>query len=121
MHTLLVGMQSVDIIGINNAVTFLDVLEHSIIPIMRAYPDVNSVLVLDNASVHDREAIYGMVNAIGAVVLFLPPYSYDFNPIELAFKSSKDYLHRVYGNDMANNPLGDKLYEALTSNLYPCR
>ena len=84
---------------------------------MRPYPNVNSVLVLDNASVHDRDAIYALVGTIGAYVLFLPPYSYDFNPIELAFKVSKDYLLRHYDEFVAANPLGDKLRESLLNSV----
>ena len=42
------------------------------------------VVVLDNLSAHKREEARTAVEAVGARLLFLPPYSPDFNPIELA-------------------------------------
>jgi transposase len=61
---------------------------------MRSYPEINSVLVLDNAQIHHNQSLIELINAIGAQVLFLPPYSPDFNPIETAFSFIKGYLKR---------------------------
>ena len=44
-----------------------------------------SVLVLDNASIHKGGRIEGLVFQSGCRVLYLPPYSPDLNPIELAW------------------------------------
>jgi transposase len=41
-----------------------------------------SVLVMDNASIHKGTEIESMVTAAGCSLLYLPPYSPDFNPIE---------------------------------------
>jgi transposase len=43
------------------------------------------VVVLDNLSSHKRADAVRAIEAVGAAVLFLPPYSPDLNPIELAF------------------------------------
>ena len=66
-----------------NAETFMDALLNHIIPTMGQRGEPFSCLILDNASVHDHDAIYAAVQAHGADVLFLPPYSYDYNPIEV--------------------------------------
>jgi len=53
------------------------------------------ILVLDNLAVHK---VAGAVDAIyrrGASVLFLPPYSPDFNPIELSWSKMKAALKRL--------------------------
>jgi transposase len=50
------------------------------------------VVVLDNLRVHQAPAVAEAVAAYGARLLFLPPYSPDFTPIELAFSKLKTSL-----------------------------
>jgi transposase len=50
------------------------------------------IVVLDNLSAHKQEAARLAVEAAGARLLFRPPYSPDFNPIELAFAKIKAHL-----------------------------
>ena len=50
------------------------------------------VVVLDNLSVHKVAGLAKIVEARGARLLYLPPYSPDFNPIELAFSKLKTWL-----------------------------
>ena len=42
------------------------------------------IVVLDNCSIHKQEEIEEAIEAVGAWVLFLPPYAPDLNPIEIA-------------------------------------
>jgi transposase len=53
------------------------------------------LVILDNLSVHKQPAIRTMIEVAGCRVLFLPSYSPDFSPIELAFSKVKAYLRRV--------------------------
>ena len=41
------------------------------------------VVVMDNLSVHKSERVREMIEGVGAEILYLPPYSPDFNPIEI--------------------------------------
>lgn len=50
------------------------------------------VVVLDNLSAHKVAGLAELVEARGARLLYLPPYSPDFNPIELAFSQLKTWL-----------------------------
>lgn len=50
------------------------------------------VVIMDNLSVHKRPAVREAIEAVGARLLFLPPYSPDFNPIECAFSKLKAHL-----------------------------
>lgn len=50
------------------------------------------VVILDNLPAHKPAAIRDAIEAAGAVLLFLPPYSPDFNPIEMAFSKLKSWL-----------------------------
>ncbi len=50
---------------------------------------------MDNPSSHKRAAARKLIEAAGAELLFLPPYSPDFNPIEMAFSKLKALLRRA--------------------------
>ena len=51
---------------------------------------VGSVLVMDNARIHHRQTLQEIVEAAGCRIVYLPPYSPDFNPIELVWSWLKD-------------------------------
>lgn len=53
------------------------------------------VVVLDNLPAHKRLEAEQAIRACGAWLLFLPPYSPDLNPIELAFSKLKAHLKRL--------------------------
>jgi transposase len=53
------------------------------------------VVVMDNLSSHKRPQVRASIEAAGARVLYLPPYSPDFNPIEKAFAKLKALLRRA--------------------------
>jgi len=58
-----------------------------------------SVLVLDNASIHRGGAIRELVEKAGCSLLYLPPYSPDFNPIEPAWSWIKHRVRREAPRD----------------------
>ena len=53
------------------------------------------VVVLDNLPAHKRDEARRAVERRGAWLLFLPPYSPDFNPIKLAFLKFKAHMKRL--------------------------
>lgn len=56
----------------------------------------NSVIVLDNATFHKREDALLNVQQQGHILLFLPPYSPDLNPIEKKWAQAKS-IRRKFG------------------------
>jgi transposase len=50
------------------------------------------IVIADNLSSHQGPAITAAVERCGASLLYLPPYSLDLNPIELAFSKLKAHL-----------------------------
>jgi transposase len=60
------------------------------------------VIVLDNLGVHKNAAARRLVAARGCRLLFLPPYSPDYNPIELAFATLKAALRRAAARTRAD-------------------
>lgn len=53
------------------------------------------VVVMDNLAAHKAAIVRAAIEAAGATVLFLPPYSPEFNPIERAWAKLKDALRRM--------------------------
>jgi len=56
---------------------------------MNPFPAENSVLVMDNSAIHMSARIREMCEDCGVICVYLPLYSPDFNPIELAFSKIK--------------------------------
>ena len=55
----------------------------------------DEILLLDNSSVHRSKLVMQTFEECGIQVFFLPPYSPDFNPIELLWTHLKSYLKKV--------------------------
>lgn len=53
------------------------------------------VVIMDNLSSHKGPRVREMIEAAGAALLYLPPYSPDFNPIENAFAKLKAHLRKA--------------------------
>jgi transposase len=53
------------------------------------------IVILDNLSNHKVEGVQKAVAAVGAKVLYLPPYSPDLNPIEKLFSKLKTLLRKA--------------------------
>ena len=54
----------------------------------------NSIIVMDNCSVHHVHEVVDLIRQSGILLLFLPPYSPDLNPAEEAFSYIKGYLKK---------------------------
>ncbi len=70
---------------------FLAYVEQVLAPTLRQ----GDVVILDNLPAHKGAAIQAAVQARGARLQFLPPYSPDFNPIENAFAKLKALLRKA--------------------------
>jgi len=68
--------------------TFRAYIEQVLVPTLRP----GDVVVLDNLAAHKQPAVRLAIEQAGALLRFLPPYSPDFNPIELAFAKLKAFL-----------------------------
>ena len=53
------------------------------------------IVIMDNLSSHKGQGARQLIEAAGAALLFLPPYSPDFNPIENAFAKLKALLRKA--------------------------
>jgi len=77
-----------------NGEVFLDFVRKCLLPILMPLDGVNpnSIIILDNASIHHVDCVVDTIQSVGALVRFLPPYSPDMNPIEEVFAEIKQYL-----------------------------
>lgn len=83
---------------------FLAYLEHVLCPQLHS----GDVVVMDNLSSHKVEGVRARIEAAGAELLYLPPYSPDLNPIEKAWSKLKLLLRT------AKARTGEVLDQAIT-------
>lgn len=60
------------------------------------------IVVMDNLPAHKNPAIRAAIEARGAWLRYLPPYSPDFNPIEMAFSKLKSILRKAAARTIAD-------------------
>lgn len=68
--------------------SFRSYIEQVLVPTLQP----GDVVVLDNLAVHKQPEVRAAIESVGAQLRFLPAYSPDFNPIELAFAKLKAFL-----------------------------
>ena len=74
-----------------NAITFLGFIEHFLAPTLSP----GDIVVMDNLAAHKVSGVVEAIEAVGAQVRYLPPYSPDFNPIEQAWSKVKSVLRSI--------------------------
>jgi transposase len=74
--------------GAMNGQAFLAYVRQVLVPTLHR----GDVVILDNLSSHKQVGVRDAIEACGASVVYLPPYSPDLNPIELAFSKLKSLL-----------------------------
>ena len=80
--------------GTVNGDVFYDFVQSTLLPHLQPFNGINpnSVVVLDNCSIHHVEEVVALIQSVGALVLYLPPYSPDLMPIEECFNKVKQFL-----------------------------
>jgi transposase len=76
--------------GLNKAL-FESYVEQTLAPLLVE----GEIVLMDNLAAHVSEKVQKLTLTRGATVLFLPAYSPDLSPIELAFSKLKEYLRQV--------------------------
>jgi transposase len=92
--TFIAGLRSDGIVapfvfdGAINGAIFRQYVEDQLAPTLTP----GDVVVMDNLPAHKVTGIRELIEARGAILLYLPPYSPDLNPIELLFAKLKHLL-----------------------------
>jgi transposase len=77
--------------GATDTEMFLGFVQHMLVPRLKA----GQVVVMDNLPAHKSAKVDELIAAAGARALRLPPYSPDFNPIEMAISKIKALLRKL--------------------------
>ena len=77
-----------------NGDVFYHFVQDTLLPHLNIYNGVNpnSVVILDNCSIHHLADVVDLIHSVGALILYLPPYSPDLMPIEECFNKVKLFL-----------------------------
>ena len=102
-HTGMVAPMVLD--GPIDGATFRAYVERVLVPELRP----GDVVILDNLGSHKAPHVRAAIEAAGARLLHLPPYSPDFNPIEQAFAKLKALLRKAAERTV------DGLWDAIAS------
>ena len=89
--------------GATDTDLFVAFVRESLAPALRP----GQVVVMDNLAPHKSPQVAGLIEAAGATLLYLPPYSPDYNPIELAISKIKSVLRKLARRDV------DALFKAI--------
>jgi len=77
--------------GPMNGAWFLAYVQQVLAPTLKP----GDVVIMDNLAAHKSMPVKDAIEAVGARLLFLPPYSPDLNPIENAFSKLKALLRKT--------------------------
>jgi transposase len=77
--------------GTLNGLLFHTYLKERLAPALKK----GDTVIMDNCSAHIAKGVIQPLLEKGVNVVFLPPYSPDFNPVELAWSKIKAYLRKV--------------------------
>jgi transposase len=90
-----------------NGETFLAWVEQSLVPTLRPH----DIVVMDNLSSHKVKGVRQAIEAVGATLHYLPPYSPDLNPIEQYFAKLKSLLRKAAARtrETLDNAIADSL------------
>jgi transposase len=77
--------------GATNTLVFAGFIERFLVPVLRP----GDIVVMDNLSSHKASCVAEAIEAAGAELWYLPPYSPDLNPIELMWSKVKNSLRSI--------------------------
>ena len=101
--TLLASMSSegmgpcLAVVGSTTTAVFEAYVQKVLAPNLRS----GQIVVMDNLSAHKGERVKELIEERGCELLYLPPYSPDFNPIEEAFSKIKGVLRKAEARSRA--------------------
>lgn len=95
--SMLAALGFKQVVGKANLLGFTDALTFEAFMTQRVIPQLwkGACVILDNCSIHCREDLEPLVEAVGARLIFLPPYSPEFSPIENCWSKVKSILRSI--------------------------
>ena len=77
------------------------------------------IVIMDNLTSHKVKGVVDLIIAAGASVIYLPPYSPDFNPIEQMWSKVKAYLRKIKAitSELLEAAIAEALKQVTTSDI----
>ena len=94
--------------GAMDGPAFLAWIEQMLAPTL----EPGDIVVMDNLPAHKPDAVRTAIEATGATLRYLPPYSPDLNPIEMAFSKFKALLKKAAARTIESLPIHRRLIPA---------
>lgn len=71
-------------------------LQDDLVPMLQPFDgmNLNSIVVMDNAATHHVPRVRDIIEGAGALLIYLPPCSPDYNPLEELFSKVKGHIRR---------------------------
>ena len=99
--------------GAMNGPAFLAYVQQVLVPTLSS----GDIVVMDNLPAHKSAGVRTAIEAAGATLRHLPPYSPDFNPIEQAFSKLKAVLRKAAARTIPDGSLGTDIAGQLHGSL----
>ena len=93
--------------GAMHGAAFLAYVEQVLVPTLKP----GNIVIMDNLPAHKPVAVRQAIEATGAELRFLPPYSPDFNPIGIALSKRKAFLKKAAARTV------DDLWDAIANGI----
>ena len=74
--------------------SFHDAFMKIVIPKLNPWPLPNSIIIMDNAKIHQYLELENIIHQTGARLIFLPSYTPELNPIEISFGLLKRWIQK---------------------------
>lgn len=74
-----------------NGQIFLSFIQDCLVPNLQPH----DIVLMDNINFHKSDAVKKAIESVGATLLFLPPYSPDFSPIEMMWSKTKSIFRKL--------------------------
>ncbi|XP_068726498.1 uncharacterized protein [Montipora capricornis] len=82
--------------GSVNGDKFIQFLQDDLVPMLQPFDgmNLNSIVVTDNAAIHHVPWVSDILEGTGALLIYLPPYSPDYNPLEELLSKVKGHIRK---------------------------
>ena len=97
--------------------TFIEFIENSLMPNVMPFNGNNSrsIVIMDNCTIHHVSEVTQLLQEVGVLIYWLPPYSPDMNPIEELFSKAKAMMRAMQDEMQAIQDIDTIVYSAFST------
>ncbi len=109
-------MASINIYGSVNGIVFEAFIANKLVPNLWE----GAYVIMDNAKIHKGDNIRKLIEQAGAKLIYLPPYSPEFSPIENFLSKVKSILRKIKARTYKDliNAITDAMFQVTKTDIY---